>query len=55
MTINVWQGKSGVHWNNKTGCSVGPELEEIWAAHITLIVCSMIVQQLLLTINLYDT
>ena len=33
-SIDVWRGKSGVHWDNKGGCSVGPGMEEVWQEHL---------------------
>ena len=27
MAINVWRGKSGVHWDNEDGCGIVPEME----------------------------
>ena len=27
-------GGSGVHWDNKGGCSVGPGMEEVWQEHL---------------------
>ena len=54
MMIDVWWGRSGVHWDNKTGCTVGPELEEVWAAHIALRVRIFHDCQILTT-NIHDT
>ena len=32
--INVWRGKSGVHWDNKDECSISPEMEKVWQEHL---------------------
>ena len=29
-SINVGREKSGVHWDNKGGCNIGPGMEEVW-------------------------
>ena len=34
MSINSWKGKSGVHWDDKGGCYIGPETENVWDAHL---------------------
>ena len=34
MSINSWKGKSGVHWDDKGGCCIGPETENVWDAHL---------------------
>ena len=32
--INVQREKSGVHWDNKGGCNIGPGMEEVWQEHL---------------------
>ena len=27
--INIWQAKSGVHWDDKMGCDISPEMEGV--------------------------
>ena len=34
MAINVWRGKSGVHWDNEDGCGIVPEMEKVWQEHL---------------------
>ena len=34
MAINVWRGKSGVHWDNEDGCGIVPETEKVWQEHL---------------------
>ena len=32
--INVWRGKSEVHWDNTDGCGIMPEIEKVWQEHL---------------------
>ena len=34
MAINVWRGKSGVHWDSKDGCGIVLEMEKVWQEHL---------------------
>ena len=38
MSINSWRGKSGVHWDDEGGCCIGPETENVWDAHLRVLV-----------------
>ena len=32
--INIWQVKLGVHWDDKKGCDISPEMEGVWDTHM---------------------
>ena len=32
--INVWWEKLGVHWDDKKGCNISPEMKGVWDAHM---------------------